>query len=215
MKHASFGLLAAAASLVLLVPEMALAQTTGDSQSNQQTSKASVEASDMVRAQAALDHSIDAKKAKPGDQFQARLISKVRLKNGTELPAGTQLIGKVGNDDMQQSGQSKLALCIDQAKLKDGKTVAVKATIVGVYGPGMGPATPYPVEAGDQVANDWTRNIHRVDQVGALSGVDMHSSLTSTNSGVLVSTKNDIRLNTGTELALAIAPQQGQSASTR
>jgi hypothetical protein len=92
---------------------------------------------------------------------------------------------------MRQNGESKLALCIDQAKLKNGKTVPVKATIVGIYAPGIGPATPYPVQPGDQVANDWTSSIHQVDQIGALSGVDMHSSLTSKNSGVLVSTKKD------------------------
>lgn len=213
--HASFGILAAAASLVLLVSEIALAQTTGNSPTNQQQTKAGVEASDMVRAQAALDHSLDARKAKPGDEFQARLTDKVHLKNGTELPAGTELIGKIGTDDMQQSGQSKLALSIDQAKLKDGKTLPVKATIVGVYGPGAGSAAPYPVVPGDQVSNDWTRGIHRVDQRDAFSGVDLHSSLTSRNSAVLVSTKkDDIKLKMGTELALALAPQQSAQSAT-
>jgi hypothetical protein len=71
---------------------------------------------------------------------------------------------------------------------------------------------------GDQVANDWTRSIHAVDQIDALSGVDLHSRITSQNSGVLVSTKkDDIKLKRGTEFALAIAPEGGSphSASTR
>jgi hypothetical protein len=214
--HAPIGLFAAAVSLVLFISETSPAQTSQPSPVNNQTSKASVEASDMVPAQAALDKTLDAKSVKAGDQFEAKLTSKVHLKNGTELPSGTQLVGTVGTDDMQQNGQSKLALCISEAKLKDGKTVPVKATIVGVYGPGSGGPSPYPVVPGDQVTNEWTSSIHQVDQLGALSNVDLHSKLTSKNSGVLVSTKkDDFKLKQGTELALAIAPQNGQSASMR
>jgi hypothetical protein len=47
-----------------------------------------------------------------------------------------------------------------------------------------------------------------VDQLNALSGVDLHSKIASNNSGVLVSTKNDdVKLRAGTEFALAIAEQ--------
>jgi hypothetical protein len=207
--HVSIGLLAAAVSLVLFVPEISAAQTSQPASANNQPSKAAVEASDMVPAQATLDRTLDSKAVKPGDDFRARLADKVHLKNGTELPSGTELIGKVGTDDMQQNGQSKLALSINEAKLKDGKTVPVKVTIVGIYGPNAWPATPYPVAPGDQVPNDWTRSVHQVDQIGALSDVDLHSKLTSQNSGVLVSTKKDnFKLGRGTEFALAIAPEQ-------
>src|ERR1700757_2603290 len=118
--HASIGLLAVAISLVLFVPEISSAQTTQSSLAKQRSS-AAAEASEMVPAQAALVQTIDAKSVKPGDEIRAKLTSKVDLKNGNELPSGTELIVKVGTDDMQQNGQSKLALCIDQAKLKDGK----------------------------------------------------------------------------------------------
>lgn len=215
--HAPIGLLAAAVSLVLFIPEISAAQTSQSSHANNPSSAASVEASDMVPAQAALDKTLDAKSVKAGDQFEAKLTGKVHLKNGTELPSGTQLVGTVSTDDMQQNGQSKLALCINEAKLKDGKTVPVKATIVGVYGPGTGAPSPYPEMPGDQVTNEWTSSIHQIDQLGALSNVDLHSKLTSKNSGVLVSTKkDDFKLKQGTELALAIAPQQpGQNARMR
>ncbi len=216
MKPHTIGLLTAAVSMVLFIPASLPAQATQSSSPNHNASPAAVEASDMVPAQAALDKTVDARNVKPGDQIHARLTGKVHLKNGTELPSGTELIGTVGTDDMHQNGQSKLALCIDQAKLKDGKTVPVKATIVGVYGPGMAPATTYPVQPGDQVANDWTSSVHQVDQIGALNDVDMHSSLTSRNSGVLVSTKkDDIKLKQGTELALAIAPQPAAGQSSK
>lgn len=208
MKTHTIGLMAAAISLVLFVPEIALSQTSQTAPFKSHSSDAKMEAAQMVRAQAALTQTIDAKDVKPGDTFAAKLAKKVRLKNGTELPAGTELIGKIGTDDMQQKGTSKLALCLDEARLKNGKTYPVKATIVGLFAPGAGPGETYPVAPGDQVHNDWKPSEIGVDEIGALSGIDLHSKLSSQNSGVLVSTrKDDFKIKRGTELALAIAPQ--------
>jgi len=216
MRQSPVWLSMAAVSLVLLVAEIAVAQTSQKTpQNTNNSSSATVEASQMVPAQAALSRAIDGRNAKPGDEFRARLAEKVHLKNGSELPEGTILMGKVGTDDMQQKGSSKLALCLNEAQLKNGKTIPIKATIVGVYSPDAGSAL---APRGDQVANDWTRSIYAIDQIDALSGVDLHSRITSQNSGVLVSAKkDDIKLKQGTELALAIAPEgaSAQSASSR
>jgi hypothetical protein len=197
----------AALSMALVMP---LAAQNSDS-SVQSASNWRAEADQMVPARAAIDRALDAKDSKPGTEFMAKVPKKVHLKDGTELPAGTQLVGKVALDDMNESGQSKLALCIDQAKLKDGKTIPIKATIVGVYGPNSGDWTPYDTAPGDQVPNPWTDNTQQVDQLHALKGVDLHSKVTSKNSGVLVSTsEDDIKLRKGTELALAVADQNAQ-----
>lgn len=206
----------AAFSLVLLIPEITAAQAAPNTQqnangiansANNSNNQAQMEASEMRPAQAALDRTLDTRKDKPGEQFRAKLANKVQLKNGPELPAGTILEGTIGTDDMQQQGTSKMALCIDKAQLKNGTTVAVKATIIGIYGPGAGGTDLYPITYGDQVPNDWNRQVYAVDELGALPGVDLHSKITSRNSGVLVSTKkDDMKLHAGTELALAIAP---------
>lgn len=46
----------------------------------------------------------------------------------------------------------------------------------------------------------------QIDEIGALSGVDLHSRIASKNSGVFVSTKkDDMKLSAGSEFALAIA----------
>lgn len=215
MKRYSGLLALSALGLAIAIPGGAAAQSEANPQMNSNSSQAmsgtegQQEAAQMVPARAAVDHTLDAKDAKPGQAFQARLAAKVRLKDGEELPKGTVLSGKVGTDDMNENGRSKLALCIDQARLKDGKTIPLKATIVGVYGPGTGPAIEegYNVSAGNQEPNNWNHDVLQVDQIGALSGVDLHSKIGSQNSGVLISTKkDDIKLKTGTELALAIAP---------
>ncbi len=166
------------------------------------------EAMRMVPARAALNRSLNADKAKPGEDFRAILAKKVQLDNGPLLPKGTVLIGKITTDDMNESGASKLALRFTQAKLKDGQVIPIKATIVGVYQPESANSSDDPISPGDQVPNSWSDRILQVDQIGVLSGVDLHSKIGSMNSGVLVSTKkHNMKLDSGTEFALAIAEQ--------
>jgi hypothetical protein len=211
----------AALALAVCTPALLGAQSSNnpaDTNSSQATSSqeqnvsmSSVQANQMVPSRADLVQTINAKDAKQGQEFKAKLPHRVHLKDGTVLPANTILIGKVGRDDMNVKGRSKLVLCIDQAQLKDGKTMPVKATIVGIYRPGLQEGENYPTAAGDQAPNDWHRGIIKIDQIDALHNVDLHSDIKSQNSGVLVSKKDDdIKLKPGTELALAIADDSHQ-----
>lgn len=220
MKHQTATTLSiAAVSLGLAFPQLIVARETvnpqsGDNSTSMSSQAGMTEANQMVPAQAALDEAIDARKATPGEQFEATLAAKVHLKNGAVLPTGTKLVGQVAKDDMQMTGSSKLALCFTQAKLKNGTVMPIKATIVGIYGPNSGSAEPYPTTPGDQVPTSWNDQTLQVDQIGAMSGVDLHSRVASNNSGVLTSTrKDDIKLGAGTEFGLAIAPGSGQPAA--
>jgi hypothetical protein len=159
----------------------------------------------MVPAQGALVTDIDAKKDSPGKEFQVRLVKTVRLENGTELRSGTILIGQVGQDDMQVAGNSKLALRITEARLKGGNVVPVKATIVGLAGPETADFAGHAVMPGEQDNNTWTNKTLRIDQVDAIKDTDLHSNIGSVNSGVLVSTKDDVKLKKDSEIELAIA----------
>ncbi len=191
-------LLTAAFTLSMLCVGPALARA--------ETQTAAQEARKMVPAEAAISKTLDIKKDGVGETITAKLSDTVHLKNGPKLPSGTELIGKIANDDMNVSGQSKFALNFTSAKLKNGQVVPVKATIVGVFRPQSANYMGEPVAAGEQVPNNWTDNTLQVDQINALNGVDLHSKISSQNSGVLVSTKdNNMKLRTGTELALAIA----------
>src|SRR5215831_6023079 len=166
------------------------------------------EAAEMVPARAFLLHKLDAKDDKPGSQFIARLADTVHLKSGTELPRDTELLGTVVIDNMRTEGNSRLALRITKAHLKDGKTIPVKAMIVGIYGP----ESPY-TAPGQEEPNNWTGSMLGVDQLNAMPGVELHSRIAGDNSGVLVTrTKDDVKLAGGSELALAIA-QMGHASS--
>ncbi|HEY1901821.1 MAG TPA: hypothetical protein VGG56_05290 [Terracidiphilus sp.] len=192
----------AAASFVLLLPAI------GRAQSNVTALDAQQEAMQMVSARVALKQNIDADKVKPGDPIRTTLSNKVHLKNGTELPAGTAILGVVAKDEMQTSGMSRLALNFNQAELKNGTTIPIKATIVGVFPPEAENADGSPVMPGDQVTDNWSSDQIAVNEIGALPGVDLHSAIASNNSGVLVSTsKHDMKLRWGSEIALAVAPQ--------
>jgi hypothetical protein len=192
----------AISSLALVIPNSVQALGTNslpDAQ-NTQVNAGATEATQMVRAEAVLSKKLDARKVQAGEQFQATLSEKVRLKDGTELPRGTELIGTVAEDAMQTSGTSSLALKFTQADLKNGKVIPIKATIVSVF----------PADNEEAVdSNFWTPDILQVDQESAMSGVDMHSKIADTNSGEFVSKKADVKLPEGFGIALAIGAPQG------
>ena len=201
MKRSTLALSIASVSLALLTTPV-FAQSANPSNDGQP--RGSAEALHMVAARATLSAALDAHRTTDGFQFRARLASKVRLDNGQMLPEGTLLVGQVSNDDMNVAGKSRLALRFTQADLRDGKTLPIKATIVGIYNPGDFSSDN---DIAEQIPNSWTPGTLKVDEIGVLSGVDLHSCIASRNSGVLVATsKDDVKVPNGSELALAIAP---------
>ncbi len=172
------------------------------------TLKGQREAMRMVPAEAVLREKIDARKLRAGDKFQAALTGTVDLKNGLKLPRGTQLIGTIAHDKMQTDGTSTLALRFSQARLKDGKVVPIKATIVGVSSPAES-SYGYGSEPSYDAANIWNDKTLGIDQLNVESGVSMHSAIASRNSGVFVTTKkHDVKLPNAEQIALAIAARK-------
>lgn len=209
MNHSSpFTLMVIAFSLaaapVLSTQVRAQAQDNASSRMTDSSAAGGNEATQMVPAQVALEKGLDAKKVRAGQQFEASLTGKVYLKNGVELPSGTKLMGTVVTDSAQ-SGNPTLALRFTQAEIKDGKSVPIKAMIVGVNPPQEGP----PVDTTTQPANTWNYNAQQVDDVGVMSGVDLHSRINGDNSGVFVATKkSNVKFAARSQFALAIAPAE-------
>jgi hypothetical protein len=210
--RSAFTLPALAACLVLLGPNVAAAKSaakTSDSTPSMHVSAATrTEAMKMVPAQADLTRELNARKLHDGQTFEAKLAGKVKLANGPTLPKGTELVGKVVKDQMNASGRSTLTLRFTQAELKNGTKVPIKATIVGLYaGANQYAASGAPA----QTPNYWTPKTLQIDQINALHDVDLHSRIAAQNSGVLQSSKNNIRFGPGTEFALAISKRGAQS----
>lgn len=173
-----------------------------------QNNSARSEAAEMVPATVNLKKGIDARKLHPGDRFQAVLQHDVQLKNGPKLKGGTVLTGTVVADQVQ-SGNTRLALRFTRAEMKDGKSIPIKATVIEI----ARPEADSGVNVGDETGL-WSPTTLRVDQIGAVSGVDLHSAIASHNSAVLVSNKkDDVKLSAGSQMVLAIAARQSSNSN--
>jgi hypothetical protein len=203
MKMHTQALALATIASILSIPALAQTQdnpATQDTQTAEQLGAAH-EATQMVPANAILARTVDAKNDRPDSTVEARVKNKVTLSDGTVLPSGALLIGKVVQDGTEAAaGTSELALLFNQARLKDGTVVPIKATIVGLY-------TSSTADSDNDMPNSWTPKTSDIDQLSVSSGVDLHSNIASNNSGILVSnSKHDIKLGAGSELQFAIGP---------
>jgi len=84
--------------------------------------------------------SLSTKNAKVGDVLTAKTLKAWKLADGTDLPKGSKLIAKVAAVQSKQAGNgnSMLTFRIDQAEVKGGAAVPIRAMVVAI-GPGLGP----------------------------------------------------------------------------
>ncbi len=204
-------LLFVVALLVFFCPRPSWTQAGQDAQAtdNNNTAPSATQdsaAAQMVPAQAVLAKDLDSRTAQPGQQFQVTLSSTIQLKNGPELQRGTILVGTIATDNTHASGSSTLALRFTQANLKDGKTIPIVATIVGIAPPAVYEGG---VNVGDVVPPEpWDGKTLQSDVIGAEAGVDLHSRIAGDNSGVFVATKSsNVKLAASSQFALAVAAQ--------
>jgi hypothetical protein len=139
-------LIGLAAIAVSLPAQTTTEATTGSSGA----AMTQAQAEQMVRGNvtAELTKKVDSKKSKVGDPVMARMLSEATLPNGTHLPKGTKLVGKV--TEVQPGPAGHVAFNFDQAVLHNGQTVAVHAMVTGAAVPAPNP--PMPGAAGGSAA---------------------------------------------------------------
>jgi hypothetical protein len=172
------------------------------------TTPASAAANTNTAGVVELTRQLDARTLTKGATIQTRLMSTIHLPDGTKLPSGTLLTATVENDSLQD-GNVRLALRFTAARLKNGQTLPIAARIVAVATDADDDGEP------DYVAVPDTLDIASTseDVLDVVSGVDLHSKVTSPNSGVFVSkTKADVKLPNGTQFELALRPGAGATA---
>jgi hypothetical protein len=160
-------------------------------------------AQSLVGVNTRLDRTLDSKSAAAGQVVTAKLDGTVTA-DGTKLPKGTELIGKVA-DVKNASGSTSVSVVFTSAKLKDGKEIPVKATVLAAYPEG----DPVGVTLGDvaQVAGDGVFE----QQPGALDHVALSSAVRNHESGTFSSTNGSFKLLAGTNLQVGIAPASSGS----
>lgn len=101
--------------------------------------------------QAELTRSLDAKKAKPGDEVTARLTQDVRSDGKVVLHKGSKVVGHVTEAQAKgkENSESKLGVVFDKAVLKGGQEVAFNSVVQAVAPPAQGAASL----AGDENSN--------------------------------------------------------------
>ena len=91
--------------------------------------------------QAELSKSVDAKKAKQGDQVTAKTTEDVRGNSGVVIPKGSKLIGHIARAKARTKGDanSNLVIAWDKAVLKHGEEIPLHASLQAIGRPRSAP----------------------------------------------------------------------------
>lgn len=171
-------------------------------------------AQSLVGVNTKLDHTLDSKSAAVGQVVTAKLDGTVTAADGTKLPRGTELIGKIAEVKNANGSPVSVSLLFTSAKLKGGKEIPVKATVIAAFpeadpvGVSLGDVAT--LQAPEKVDGDRTFN----QQPGALSHVALTSAVKNPDSGTFSSTEGNFKLYAGTFLQVGIAPAAAASGTT-
>src|SRR6185503_19002422 len=109
------------------------AERTNDDGSRRHATADTAGASEM---NATLERSVDARRAKPGDQVTAKTNESYTTASGMTIPRGSRLVGRVTDARAHARGEgeaaSQLGIAFERAELPDGRVVPMQATIQAV-----------------------------------------------------------------------------------
>ncbi len=90
----------------------------------------------MTTVRADLTSKLDTKNAVVGLVLTARTEAAVTLADGTEIPAGTKLMGRVVavRAKTDENAEAMATVTFDEAEMKDGKMIPVRTLIRGMSG---------------------------------------------------------------------------------
>jgi hypothetical protein len=153
---------------------------------------------------ATLAQTVDARKAKPGDEVTATLTDDVRANGRLLLLRGTTLVGRVTEAQARTKAgdsatDSRLGIAFERAVLHDGQEVPMNATIEAVAAAEPAASSSARSEEGaarGQLATG-TRGVFGIAgvQIVATAAADGHAPL-------LVSSTGNVALKSGTQLLL-------------
>ena len=158
---------------------------------------------------ARLVQTLDSKSASVGQAVTAKLQGSLKADSGLDLPRGSELLGKISAVEPSSNGSaSTLTIEFTAAKLRNGKEVPVRATVLAAYNgdEGQDEIGPAPDSVGPEASV--------TQSPGALSGVSLSSSAKNAASATFTRTNGDIRLNSGTWLQLGVGPSSSAASTS-
>lgn len=148
-----------------------------------------------IEGNAELLQPINIKSAAQGQAVTLKLTSTIQTPAGNKLPSGTELIGQIASvTPNAENAPATLALTFDQARLKDGKTLAIHATLIGIAPAGTD------LSPNDNIQPDSVFE----QEPGAIGGVSLRGDMQEALSGTLTDTRHNLKLNIGTEFLVAV-----------
>jgi hypothetical protein len=126
---------------LFMVLALGLAVSISASGQAPQKAEAKATAPTSTSVTAEMDKLIHVKRVKVGDTLTAHLTAPATLPDGTELPKGSKLSGKITDVKVKadKEGPSKLGLLFTGVSTKNGTQIAIQAAVVSVaphYQPG-------------------------------------------------------------------------------
>lgn len=190
----------ATAAFLMAGTGVALASPQPPSQSSQ-----AAQSWQLKGVNARLDHALDAQSAHMGEKVGVKLDRTVQMANGTKLPGGTEVWGKVERVQASTNGgPSSLTLRFTTAQLKNGQKVPVKVTVISAFPASAGSSY---LNAGDALAPA-PRHINPQDkytqEAGLLRNIEMKSTVQGRNSATFMDKNGNVKLSRGSYLQLAI-----------
>jgi len=150
---------------------------------------------------------LNTKSAKVGDAVSAKITKAVKLKDGTNVPKGAKLDGKVTTVDSVQSGSgtSSLAIKFDQVEVKGAAAIPIQGLIVAI-GPTADtrPADYNPMLGTTVSGSAAPKDSNSIPPGSTLEGVSLSTSLDSDGASDLHGVKREIKLDSDVMIKLEL-----------
>ena len=172
----------------------------------------------------ALTSKVDTKKSKVGDTVTAKTLNPLVMTDGSTLPAGTKLVGKVTQVQPKSSGGATLGIVFTEVDKKGGAPMPVHGLLAAVAPePSMsdsgGSTNDLPMGHGGsqaQAAAVTGTNIKTsgdavlpsIQPGSSIKGVTLSPNMSADGSSVLQSTEKDFKLDSGTRLEVGLTAAQ-------
>jgi len=157
---------------------------------------------------------LNSQTATEGQTVTVKLDGTVKTADGVKLTRGAELLGKItGVKPSQNGGAASVTLTFTTAKLKDGKQIPVKATLLAAFPGDQGVEAQYSDSTMNAVNSSVAGNQTIDQEPGALPGITLKAAVQAPESGTFSKTDGNFKLAAGTFLQVGVAPA-ANSAST-
>jgi hypothetical protein len=164
--------------------------------------------------------SVDSKKSKAGDRITAKTMNPLKLNDGTVLPKGTVLLGKVMQAQSKSSGGATLAILFDQVEMKGTDPMVVRGVIAAVapapnLADGGASTNDLPLGSGGDnkgamasltgtgFSGD-SAPLPPIQAGSSIKGIFLSPAPAADGSSVLMATGKEIKLEKGTRLEIGL-----------